>query len=571
MSAPPPVEAEYAILGPDSNLVRRVEIYEADAVTRWEAGAYDDRLTGGSVSIDYSRDERRSLDLTLDNTDFALEHTPEKFWYDKIIKVFCGVEYIDTTPVISTQVRTNLSTNPRGVSSVGFSPNNVYWTTTYNQSAAGHPLGVVTAAKVTVNDATNAGTTVVTLYNTDTLGNYGTARYFGAWVWSPVATTATVYCGGNQAGTTKSASVPANTWVFLQTAAKGTGYAILTMVKGSSVVLGDYALVTGVVSETTTTPGSFFDGAMPDFGNRDYAWTGAVGTSTSTETITLSTESAVTATWETQIGEFMIDSISEDHFPYVVKVAGRDYTKKCLLAKFGQATAFGAGSTIESVIKTIAQGAGITKFLLPLTGSALGKDYFFERGVSRWEAIKQISDAFGYELFFDAQGYLVMREYLDPITAPLAYTLETGEFGNLSSYNKTVNDTRIYNHIVVTGESADSDTIPVSAESFNTEPSSPTRIDKLGDRTYQYTSSFITTTAQAQDVADKFLKIHSLEEFDLNFNAIALPWLEVGEIVEFVDPRPSAGQPTRFLLSSLTLSLGLEPMGGNAKRVSVVG
>jgi hypothetical protein len=174
-------------------------------------------------------------------------------------------------------------------------------------------------------------------------------------------------------------------------------------------------------------------------------------------------------------------------------------------------------------------------------------------------------------LFFDAQGYLVMREYLDPVTAPLSYTLETGVFGNLVTYNKTVNDTRIYNHIVVTGESNDPDIIPVSAEATNTEPSSPTRVDKIGDRVYQYTSSFITTTLQAQDVADKFLQIHALEEFDLIFSSIALPWLEVGEIVEFEDPRPSAGQPTRFLLSSLNLPLDLGAMSGNAKRVSVVG
>lgn len=356
---------------------QRVEIFEADAITRWKNGAYDDRLIGGSITVDYSRDERRAFDITLDNGDHGLKYAPTEFWYNKILKAFSGI---------------------------------LYW-------------------------------------------------------------------------------------------------------NGSS-------------------------------------WT----------------------TWETQVGEFMIDKINESNFPYQIKASGRDYTKKCQLSKFVNATAFTKNTPIENAIKSMAQNAGCTKFLIPVTGSSLGKDYYFERGVARWDAMKQIAEAFGYELFFDAQGYLVMREFLDPLQAPLSATLQTGpSVGNLASYDKSINDTRLYNHIVVTGESSDSTILPVMAEAKNTEPSSPTNIDSIGDRVYQYTSSFITTTQQAQDVANKFLKIHALEEFDLNFNAIAMPWLEVGEIIEFIDPRPSAGQPTRFLLSSINVPLDLGPMSGNAKRVSVVG
>jgi hypothetical protein len=164
-----------------------------------------------------------------------------------------------------------------------------------------------------------------------------------------------------------------------------------------------------------------------------------------------------------------------------------------------------------------------------------------------------------------------MREFADPNTSPATYTLETGEFGNMTEYQKSMNDSRIYNHIVVTGESADEAIIPVSAQALNTNPDSPTRIAKMGDRVYQYTSAFITTTLQAQDVANKFLKLHALEEFDIDFGSIAFPWLEVGEVVEFIDPRAALGQPDKFLLVSLTLPLGLGPMSGLGKRVSIVG
>ena len=86
----PPALAEAAIIGPTSEIVRRIELFESDAITPWNSGLNDDRLIDGTVTIDYSRDERRSVDLELDNTDFALQHAPTALWYDKIIKVFQG-------------------------------------------------------------------------------------------------------------------------------------------------------------------------------------------------------------------------------------------------------------------------------------------------------------------------------------------------------------------------------------------------------------------------------------------------------------------------------------------------
>lgn len=588
--AVPPAAAEAAVIGPTSELIRRIEIYEADGTTRWAAGANDDRLIGGTVTIDYSRDERRSVDLELDNSDFALEHAPDAFWYDKILKVFCGVRYVDTSDVISHVIRTNLSTNPRvGTNSTGW-------------AALGS--GTFSSARITGAGNAYSDTALETTWSVAS-ADTGGGSYYLTPVGAAVFTAGELYSFGIDARVSKSQRmnivvqfwndsamiagqqfagdekvVTANEWNSFTlnglTCPVGTTRVMVGAFSvsgtGSSIWnAGDKTAATMAVIIKEPVLKNRFSGATQDFANRDYRWTGTAELSQSEEDITISTPSAVDAVWETQVGEFMIDSISEDHFPYTVKVNGRDYTKKCLQSKFVVATALANGTAIETAIKSLAQNAGCTKFIMPVTGKALGKDYFFERGVSRWEAMKQIADAFGYEIFFDAQGYLVMREYLDPVTAPLAYSLATGEIiGNLTAYNKTVNDTRIYNHIVVTGETND-DTLPVYATAENHEPSSPTRIEEIGDRVYQYTSSFITTVAQAQDVADKFLQIHALEEFDLNFSSISLFWLEVGEIVEFIDPRSNTGQPDRLLLSSINLPLDLGPMSGNAKRVSVVG
>jgi hypothetical protein len=589
----PPFQAEAAIIGPTSELVRRIEMYEADAVTPWKGGANDERLITGSVNIDYSRDERRSVDLTLDNTDFGLEHAPTGLWYDKIIKVFCGVRYVDTTPQLQTKVRTNYVLNPRVATAVSG------WSANYSTTGAG------TSGRITGAGVPNGNDTAFEVtWTTSATAVSGGAYYYqpagtgGVAAGEPVSGSVYVRSSKKQrlrvlhyfydtAGTNLSAGysnetvVNANEWTLLKVEnvippANATrmliGAYAISGTDGSLWVVGDKFAITSAMIEKGEKVINNFTGATADFANRDYAWTGTPDLSISTETITYSTPKVTPKVWEVQVGEFMIDQISEEHFPFVASVNGRDYTKKCMLSKFSTATAFAEGTAIETAIKAMAQNAGITKFILPLTGHSLGKDYVYERGVARWEAMKDIANAFDYELFFNAEGYLVMREYLDPTSAPIVYTFATGPLeGNLVSYGKTVNDNRIYNKIVVTGEASDAEIIPVSAIATNTSPTSPTSIAKIGERVFQYTSAFITTTLQAQTVADSFLKIHALEEFDLNFAAIALPWLEVGEIIEFIDPRPAAGQPTRFLLSSLNLPLGLEAMSGNAKRVSVVG
>lgn len=794
MATAPPVDAQAAILGPTSALTRRAEIYEKDAVTRWGGGAYDDRLVDGSITIDYSRPERRAFSLTLENEDFALEHTPEKFWYDKVLKVYSGVKYVDLTPVVThkmrtnllfnpnfvqtpnntTEVRRNLAINPASEGASGWTANNtsihtvtndtttkrsgasskrsaqaspgttnavasfyniggtllpvtvgttytasIYWahncaqtaysridiqwlqsdgTTVISTSTGANSANITGNAQfsrisVTGTAPTNAVTARLMVYTWVTAGTVGATEYGwyddclleasefaldyfdgttttdGATGWS-YAWTGTAHSsasimkalafnyninaynpgigGATSAGSlrlfNKTSLASGNIWAFQYDTAIpaviGAAYAgkmrlrmisgaaplqvscrlahydsayveLLTIVGAtiptdgswvdidmpSQAVVSSTAYATPTVramlysAQAVSTPyiievreieveqvsgigvsaGIFFSGGTQGFSNRSYSWSGTVNASTSVEDTTVTISAAVPKVWERQIGEFVIDTISEDHFPYTVNVAGRDYAKRCLLSKFVNPTTFTAGTAIETVIKAMAQNAGITKFLLPLTGQVLDIDYAFEGNTSRWDAMSKIATAFNYELYFDAMGYLVMRQFQDPINAPLSFTFDTGPLGSLVTYTKSVNDTRIYNHIVVTGESSDSDTIPVSAEALNTEPSSSTNIATLGDRTWQYSSAFITTTQQAQDLAKSYLKIMSLEEFNLDFSSIALPWLEVGEIIEFIDPRKNAGAPTRFLLSSLNMPLGLGAMSGNAKRVTVVG
>lgn len=273
--------------------------------------------------------------------------------------------------------------------------------------------------------------------------------------------------------------------------------------------------------------------------------------------------------WEAPLGRFYIDRISEPDFPNYVHISGRDQTKQLLLNKLPWATTFGPNEAPEDVIRTIALNGGVTRLNLEITGKTLGRYFTFERGTSRWEIISSLAEAFGMEVFFDPGGYLVLRTVRDPTTSPSIWTFQTGpEVGNLVRFTKSANDTRLFNHIVVLGQSTAQ--IPVTGEAENTRIGSPSAIDLIKRRTYSYESNFVTTQTQAEDLATTLLHVMSLESYEMEFESLVASWLEVGEVVDILDPEPWVDQPTRFLLTDLTIPLGLGQMSGTGKRVQLV-
>jgi hypothetical protein len=281
-----------------------------------------------------------------------------------------------------------------------------------------------------------------------------------------------------------------------------------------------------------------------------------------------------TAIWETQIGEFLIDDIREAHFPHHVSVKGRDYTKKLMNSKIPAAMTFPAGRDVAQAVRTIATGTGteeiITKFNLDDDGQVLGISVTFERNVTRWEAIQKIADAYSLEVFFDRFGFLVLRPYRDPMVAPVVFTFLTGVKGNLASYEKSSNDSQLFNHVVVTG-AATANRIPVFGEAENNNPASATSIINMRQRrTLPIEDPLVVSTEQAQRRAAQLLKVAGLASYEINLGAILAPWLDVGDAIEFIDPRAVVGQPTRFLLSTLSYPIALGPMQANGKRLSIV-
>lgn len=288
--------------------------------------------------------------------------------------------------------------------------------------------------------------------------------------------------------------------------------------------------------------------------------------------------------WETPLGVFLIDRIAEGRFPNTIKVTGRDLSKKCIISGLSQTIAFPQGVAIETIIQAVAANAGISNFALPVTGNAYAQDIVFTRGTARWKVIKDLADLIGYEVYFRPDGYLTMRQVPDPTLSPVAWSFTSDFGGSLVDYDKSTDDSRVFNHIVVTGAAlgAEPSTLAgavtgsnvseiVFAEALNTDPASPTRISRIGDRTKPYESDYFTSVGQAQDYANLMLRIASLEEYDMNFTSLIIPFLDASDIIEIEQSTDDPYTPSRFLLSNFTIPMSLGPMTGVARRTTITG
>jgi hypothetical protein len=576
-----------AILGGTTHVTRRVEIYEKDGSTLWLPSADVPRAIDGSISVDYGRDERRSLDLTLDNKDGVLRHDPDGFWYDKIIKTYRGVRYTrperlprvallwddtgDLLPLFRTFGYTNVDTFPQYT---GTDPN-LY---PYLSAVKGYDI---VAAGVTSAGSSVYGGILALVYDSgtnvfsygDKLGNYQ-ATYTAPWH-----------------GAVTTVGSPVSSPFIAKTLGDNRFRAGWSAWTDSHSISGD--LLTGITNRTKSLASYLIGGAtlahvvVTYADDDDTRWfhNGFKGSYHGSINVQLANLVSIGLDWieakdkeyqwETQTGEFMIDDISEDHFPSHLKITGRDYTKKLLSAKFAQATSFPQGVSLDATVKTIATNAGIRKFKLGSGGIPIQALATFDRTTSRWEGLKGLCDSHNVEIFFTPDGYLATRPFRDPVLSPAGLTLSTDPIrGNLVSYNKKSSSTRIYNQVVVTGDNQDdaSNGIIYQGIAENHNPASPTSIENLGQIiTYFYTSSFYTSSAQCQATAEAMLKIKSLEDFQLGFSSVLFPWLEAGEVVDFQDPKPGVDEPTRFLLISFELPMALGPMSANAKRVTIIG
>lgn len=556
-----------AILGATTRVTRRLEIYEADGVTLWDGvDPSESRLVDGSVGVDSSRAERRSIDCTLENSDGLIKHDPNGFWYDKVLKVYRGVTYDNP----NTQPRVLIIQDPLGRMLALF--RGQLGLRTVDLFSGTPTLADFADYDIIAADSNTSGLAYAPLMTQ--------AYNLGYSIWTSGLANDETQLPFVVSSIAKASGV---TWAidpFTGDSPLAGGWSSHsftgdTTAGRTATALANSASVVGTMTHSSTTTFVCIVAQNNATGRWFHYQPNLWGDSTTNtlfgKSIGYLYNYSPFIDYETQIGEFNIDRISDQWFPNQLKVTGRDATKKLLGSKFSNALTFAAGTDAATILAAVAANGGITKTLLNTVSQSLATDASFARADERWKAISDICQALNLEAFVNAFGYLVVRPFKDPVTSPVSLTLEAGQRGNLVDYSKSSDDTRIYNHIVVSSDSSDASAGLYFGEAKNEEPSSPTNIRDFGDRTYFYTSPFFTSNDQCKAYADSVLKTAALEEFELSFSSLVFPWLEAGDILNFVDPKEETDVPSRFLMTAFSIPLGLGPMTGTGKRVTIVG
>lgn len=577
-----------AFLAPTAKLTRRLEIYEQDGETPWRSDLWSKMLIGGSVTIDYDRDERRNFDIEVDNSYGDLNPQAGGLWYDKVFKIFYGIrldqrprdvrvmiveEYL--APGQADYLQQMLS--EVGIQHVRYDPNVTTFEEVYDYDVLVSISSTSSQRTAFLTQMFNRGKSILQLNMQTTatqlpylLSNTSTVSvpYTSDRVFTPNSLVHPIMTGWDtwsmkQSGMNAHRRIlaPAAEAVIAANSNDTANGTSLAVVARENLGLSRWVLAQFTQFELAAYAG---EGAtqLTNYTNAANFLARAINWANMYEPL---------ETWEAQIGEFLADGIQDTaDLNDRLKIVGRDMAKKCLNSKFSKSTTFVKTQPIEEVIKAVASNAGITKLAVPTTGKALGKDMTWERDTSRWEVIKEVANANNYEVFFDAQGYLTMREFRDPLLTPPSLRLTTGEGGNLVSRGAKTSDSRLFNHIIVVGESSDSAVPPVYAEAVNDTPGSSSSRAEIGDRVQVITSALVADANQAKTLANSTLAVSALEEFELDFVCTLLPWVETGDIMEMEQSNDRYWGPDRYLISNLTLPLDLTPMSGNGKRVAKV-
>lgn len=595
MVAAPPQRVIDAFLSPVSRIHRRIEVYEQDGVTPWRSDLWGGILVGGSgsVSASYGDSERRTFECELDNRNGDLDPTPDKLWYDKVFKVYYGIDLPEAGRVGPSVYIIEENNAPgqaqnlaealaeAGVTNVNFVP----YAGGYDDVKDADivvSIGEYTLKGDLLKRCHDEGKSVWTFASRSLAGGYDRlVMYTDNSSHDP----SSVHAGAIDFKPTEHRYINADTsWgmtieddqdlVRILTPG-AVGLASIEFndeTDGNALKSGGY----GVIALPSRMGNHWVHVTLKDVGreafrNADgsedpYSWESFKRFLRAT--VDWLNNTGVDSYYECQIGEFISTSLGHaSESGDTISVSCVDYTRRCQNSKLAAATMFERDEDILDIVRAVASNAHIRKFNLPGKRIPLSDEVMFESDTTRWDIIVKLCHEAGYDVFFDGEGMLTVREMRDPAESAPSLVLTSGEGGNLVSRQLSTSDAELYNHVIVIGESDNDEVPPVVGEAINNDPLSPTSVDNLGPRVRIETMSTVKERSKAQEMARTLLGVSSLEEFELSFSSVFFPWVEPGEVLEYIDETRSHWGATRYMITSLDLPLDLSPMSGTGKRV----
>lgn len=271
------------------------------------------------------------------------------------------------------------------------------------------------------------------------------------------------------------------------------------------------------------------------------------------------------------VGRFVITSvtITESDGGVVIQVSGEDRSLRVRRSKYIDIYQIAANTNAATALTTMLQDRWTdiklsftdTPAILPAT--FLGGD----TSTDPWVDAQRIAQGIGMALYFDADGVCRLdsiRDYMN-VTPDAEY--EDGELNTIMDVTRTISVNDTYNAVIVAGEGSANTGDIYRVEAYDDDPDSPTyRYGGYGVVPYFYSSSLITTSAQAATTAASILNQVRGATEEISWSAITDPSLDAGDVVRVVNEGTKTDQI--LVLDSITIPLQHDsPMSARARLV----
>jgi len=155
--------------------------------------------------------------------------------------------------------------------------------------------------------------------------------------------------------------------------------------------------------------------------------------------------------------------------------------------KFTHITTINKGTNITEAIKIVATEGGIDKLLLQQTDITLPYDLTYQIDQNRSQSIKELAEKAVWDVYFDVNGYLRFEPFKDPLVDPSCWSYKVEDITLYAGSTRKLDDTTLFNHILVMGGSSDVAEFRTELIIDNTLPewaNHPYSIQNIGDRLF---------------------------------------------------------------------------------------
>ncbi len=230
--------------------------------------------------------------------------------------------------------------------------------------------------------------------------------------------------------------------------------------------------------------------------------------------------------------------------------------------KFETSYTITQGTSYDTAIRTLLNGAGVTKQNIQQSGKSLEVTVVYNAGTSYMEAIKDLLIRINYvPIFVDSRGYFTSFLYSLPTTKSPVFSFADSEYSIMyDGVEEELDYFRVPNRFIFVHTNAEKNTVLKSTVT-NNDGNSPTSTIVVG-RTITYYEE--VSDIESQSVLDSYARKKSYELSQVfgkvNFDSANIPNFEYQDVIELRNS--TLGINDKFLVTKYSMDL---KVGGKMK------